>query len=44
MLLHQDHTVPVFTPDHYFITYVGMHLPPFGARYYSEMLVAMETK
>ena len=44
LTLRQDHTVPVFTPDHYFITYDGMHLTPFGARYYAELLVAKITK
>lgn len=33
-----DGTVPVFTPDHYFITYDGRHLTFFGARYYARLL------
>ena len=32
-----DGTVSVFTPDHYFITYDGRHLTPFGARYYAQL-------
>ena len=44
LTLRQDHTVPVFTPDHYFINYDGMHLTPFGAKYYAELLVERETK
>ena len=29
-----DSTVPVFTPDHHFITYDGKHLTPAGTRFY----------
>ena len=29
-----DSTVPVFTPDHHFITYDGKHLTSFGTRFY----------
>ena len=32
-----DGTVSIFTPDHYFITYDGRHLTPFGARYYAQL-------
>ena len=35
-----DSTVPVFTKDHHFITYDGMHLTPAGTRYYSRLLYA----
>lgn len=34
-----DSTVPVFTPDHHFITYDGMHLTPSGTRYYSRLFI-----
>ena len=37
LTLQADSTVPVFTPDHHFITYDGMHLTPAGTRYYSEL-------
>ena len=40
--LLQDNTVPVFTPDHYFITYDGMHLTLFGAKYYSELIQVLQ--
>ena len=32
-----DCTVSVFTSDHHFITYDGMHLTPDGTRYYSKL-------
>ena len=35
LTLQPDGTVPVFTPDHHFITYDGMHLTPAGTRYYA---------
>lgn len=38
LTLRADGTVPVFTPDHHFITYDGMHLTPAGTRYYSKLL------
>jgi len=33
-----DNTVPIFTPEHYFITYDGRHLTPAGARFYANKL------
>ena len=38
--LRPDGTVPVFTPDHHFITYDGMHLTPSGTRYYTWLVYA----
>jgi peptidoglycan/LPS O-acetylase OafA/YrhL len=38
LTLQPDSTVPVFTPDHHFITYDGMHLTPAGTRYYDQLL------
>ena len=38
VILESDSTVPVFTPDHHFITYDGMHLTSFGAIYYAKHL------
>lgn len=38
LMLRPDGTVPIFTPDHHFITYDGMHLTPSGSRYYSHFL------
>ncbi len=38
LTLQPDSTVPVFTPDHHFITYDGMHLTPAGTRYYARQL------
>ena len=38
LTLQPDSTVPVFTPDHHFITYEGRHLTPAGACYYSVSL------
>ena len=38
LTLQPDSTVPVFTPDHYFITYDGMHLTPAGVCYYAQLL------
>ena len=36
----QDGTVPIFTPDHHYITYDGKHLTPYGARYYSMLMLS----
>lgn len=38
LTLQLDSTVPVFTPDHHFITYDGMHLTPAGVCYYAQLL------
>lgn len=38
LTLQSDGTVPVFTPDHHFITYDGMHLTPLGTRYYAWLI------
>lgn len=38
LTLQPDNTVPVFTPDHHFITYDGRHLTPAGARYYASLM------
>jgi peptidoglycan/LPS O-acetylase OafA/YrhL len=38
LTLQPDSTVPVFTPDHHFITYDGRHLTPSGTRYYASLL------
>jgi hypothetical protein len=38
LTLQSDSPVPVFTPDHHFITYDGKHLTPSGARYYSKLI------
>lgn len=38
LTLHPDGTVPVFTPDHHFITYDGMHLTQDGTRYYAKLM------
>ena len=38
LTLQSDSTVLVFTPDHHFITYDGMHLTPAGTRYYATLL------
>lgn len=35
-----DSIVPVFTPDHHFITYDGRHLTPAGVRYYASLMVS----
>ena len=37
LTLQADSTVPVFTPDHHFITYDGMHLTPAVTRYYARL-------
>ena len=42
LTLHSDSTVPVFTPDHKYITYDGRHLTPSGTRYYSRLLILRE--
>ena len=39
LTLQTDTTVPVFTPDHHFITYDGRHLTPAGARYYASLML-----
>lgn len=38
LTMQLDSTVPVFTPDHHYITYDGKHLTPLGARFYSGRL------
>ena len=38
LTIQSDSTVPVFTPDHYFITYDSRHLTPFGARFYTQLI------
>ena len=38
LTLQLDSTVPVFTPDHQFITYDGRHLTPAGVSYYAHLL------
>lgn len=38
LTLQSDSTVPVFTPDHHFITYDGLHLTPAGTQYYVQLL------
>lgn len=38
LALRSDGTVPVFTQDHHFITYDGLHLTPSGTYYYSQLL------
>ena len=38
LTLHPDSTVPIFTPDHHFITYDGMHLTLAGTRYYAKLM------
>ncbi len=40
LTLQSDSTVLVFTPDHHFITYDGLHLTPTGIRYYVQLLSA----
>ena len=39
LTLQHDSTIPVFTPDHHFITYDGLHLTPAGTRYYALFFV-----
>ena len=39
--LQPDSTVPVFTPDHHFITYDGRHLTHYGACYYAQLLKSL---
>ena len=41
LTLQSDSTVPVFTPDHHFITYDGLHLTPAGTQYYVQLLLAL---
>lgn len=36
--LNSDGTVPVFTSDHHFITYDGIHLTPSGCKFYMKLL------
>lgn len=38
LMLRPDGTVSVFTPDHHFITYDGMHLTPAGTKYYAKKI------
>jgi peptidoglycan/LPS O-acetylase OafA/YrhL len=38
LTLQSDSTVPVFTTDHHFITYDGLHLTPAGTQYYVQLL------
>ena len=38
LVLQSDSTIPVFTPDHHFITYDGLHLTPSGTQYYVQLL------
>ena len=38
LTLQPDSTVLVFTPDHHFITYDGMHLTPAGTWFYAILL------
>ena len=38
LTLQSDGTIPVFTPDHHFITYDGLHLTPAGTQYYVQLL------
>ena len=38
LTLQPDSNILVFTPDHHFITYDGMHLTEAGARYYANLL------
>ena len=38
LTLQSDSTVPIFTPDHHFITYDGLHLTPSGTRHYVQLL------
>ena len=39
LTLQSDSTVPVFTPDHHFITYDGLHLTPAGTQYYAQLFL-----
>lgn len=41
MTLQPDSTVPVFTPDHHYITYDGRHLTCYGACYYAQLLKSL---
>ena len=41
LTLQPDRTVPVFTPDHHFITYDGRHLTRYGACYYAQLLKSL---
>jgi peptidoglycan/LPS O-acetylase OafA/YrhL len=38
LTLQPNSTVPVFTSDHHFITYDGLHLTPAGTQYYVQLL------
>lgn len=42
--LRPDGTVPIFTPDHYFITYDSRHLTPYGAFFYAKLIVFPQMK
>ena len=44
LTLQPNGTVPVFTPDHHYVTYGGKHLTPSGAQYYSKLLLLKKTK
>ena len=44
LTLHSDSSVPVFTPDHKYITYDGRHLTPSGTRYYSRLLFCVNKR
>lgn len=41
LTLQPDSTVPVFTPDHHYITYDGRHLTCYGACYYAQLLKSL---
>ncbi len=38
LTIQSDITVPVFSPDHHFITYDGLHLTLSGTQYYVQLL------
>ena len=38
LTIGSDGTVPIFTPDHHFITYDGRHLTSFGVCYYVRLM------
>ena len=41
LTLQSDSTVAIFTPDHHFITYDGLHLTPEGTQYYVQLLLGL---
>ena len=41
LTIQSDITVPVFSPDHHFITYDGLHLTPEGTQYYVQLLLGL---